>query len=59
MVDVDHRRRDVSSEAAYDFGGGVIVSAWSNRQHVFRCVTTHDFALRRPALFNVMTAVRP
>ena len=50
---------DVSGEAAYDSGGGVIVSAWSNRQHVFRCVTTHDFALRRPSLFSLMTGVRP
>lgn len=50
---------DVSAEATYDSGGGVFVSAFQNRQHVFRAVTTHDFALRRPALFSVMTGVRP
>jgi hypothetical protein len=50
---------DVSNEASYDSGGGVWVSAWQNRQHLFRCVTTHDFALRRPQLFSVMTGVRP
>jgi HK97 family phage major capsid protein len=50
---------EASGEAAYDSGGGVIVSAWSNRQTVFRAVTTHDLGLRRPALFSVMLGVRP
>jgi len=47
-----------SSEAAYQ-QGGTWVSAWQNRQTVFRAVMTHDFALRRPNLFSVMTGVRP
>ena len=50
---------EVSGEASYDSGGGVWVSAFQNRQHLFRAVTTHDIALRRPQFFSVMTGVRP
>jgi HK97 family phage major capsid protein len=50
---------EASSEATYTPDGGVTyVSAWQNRQTVFRAVTAHDFALRRPELFSVMTGVR-
>jgi HK97 family phage major capsid protein len=49
---------DVSNEASY-WDGSQWVSAYQNRQHVFRCVWTIDFGLRRPQLFTVMTGVRP
>jgi hypothetical protein len=51
---------EVSAEASYTPDGGTTwVSAWQNRQHVFRAVTTHDIALRRPQFFSVLTGVRP
>ena len=49
---------DVSREASY-WDGSAWVSAWTNRQHVFRAVWTVDFNLRRPGLFSVLTGVRP
>lgn len=49
----------VSGETTYDQGGGVFVSAFQARQHVFRAVRAEDCALRRPQLFSVMTGVRP
>jgi HK97 family phage major capsid protein len=50
---------EASNEAAYTSDGGTSwISAWQNRQTVFRAVTVHDFALRRPQLFTVMTGVR-
>jgi len=50
---------EASDAATYDSGGGVWVSAWQNRQHVFRATLAHDFALRRPAFFTVLSGVRP
>lgn len=48
------------SYAAYTPDGGTTwVSAFQNRQTLFRAVACHDFALRRPSLFSVMTGVRP
>jgi HK97 family phage major capsid protein len=49
---------EVSAEAAYDAGSG-LVSAFQNNQSLFRAIIAHDFALRRPQLFVVMTGVRP
>jgi hypothetical protein len=36
-----------------------VPSAVQTREVIFRAVWTHDFALRRPRLFTVMTGVRP
>jgi len=50
---------EASNDATYTTDGGTSwVSAWQNRQTVFRAVMVHDFALRRPQLFSVMTGVR-
>ena len=49
----------VSGEAAYSTNGETWSSAFQQRQHLFRATWTHDFALRRPQLFSVMTGVRP
>jgi HK97 family phage major capsid protein len=49
---------EASNDATY-WDGTQWVSAWQNRQHVFRSVWTIDFGLRRPQLFTVMTGVRP
>jgi len=49
-----------SGEASYTPDGGTTwVSAFQNRQTVFRSVVRHDIALRRPAFFSVLTGVRP
>jgi len=51
---------EASLDASYSPDGGATwVSAWQNRQTLFRAVAAHDFALRRPQLFTVMTGVRP
>jgi HK97 family phage major capsid protein len=50
---------EASPTATYTPDGGTTwVSAWQNRQTVFRAVIVHDFALRRPQLFSVMSGVR-
>lgn len=51
---------EASGEASYTPDGGTTwISAFQNRQHVFRAVTAHDLGLRRAALFSVMEGVRP
>jgi len=51
---------EASSEATYTTDGGTTwVSSFQSRQTLFRALAAHDFALRRPALFTVMTGVRP
>jgi HK97 family phage major capsid protein len=49
---------DASGEANY-WDGTQWVSAFQNRQTLFRAVMTVDFGLRRPQLFTVMLGVRP
>lgn len=49
---------EVSAEASY-WDGAAWVSAFQNRQSLFRSVRTVDFALRRPQLFVISTGVRP
>jgi HK97 family phage major capsid protein len=49
---------EASNEATY-WDGTQWVSAFQNRQTLFRSVLTHDVGLRRPQLFTVMTGVRP
>jgi HK97 family phage major capsid protein len=49
---------EASGEATY-WDGTAWVSAFQNRQTLFRATLAHDFALRRPQLFTVMTGVRP
>jgi HK97 family phage major capsid protein len=49
---------DASGEANY-WDGAQWVSAFQNRQTLFRAVTAHDIGLRRPQLFTVLTGVRP
>lgn len=49
-----------SGEASYTPDGGTTwVSAFQNRQTVFRAVVSHDVALRRASWFSVITGVRP
>jgi HK97 family phage major capsid protein len=48
----------VSTEATYSADGSTWNSAFQQAQTLFRCMWTHDFALRRPQLFSVMTGVR-
>ncbi|MEP6697899.1 MAG: phage major capsid protein [Pseudonocardiales bacterium] len=48
-----------ASNVANYWDGTQWVSAWQNRQTVFRAIVTHDIGLRRPQLFTVMTGVRP
>ena len=50
---------DVSTEATYLDSGSNWVSAFQNKQAVFRALIRHDFALRRPALFSLLSGVRP
>jgi HK97 family phage major capsid protein len=51
---------EASGEATYSPDGGVThISAWQQRQTVFRALAAHDFALRRPGFFTVMEGVRP
>jgi hypothetical protein len=46
-------------DASYSPDGGVThISAWQQRQTVFRALSAHDFALRRPEFFSVMEGVR-
>lgn len=53
-------RIDVSGDAAYTPDGGTTwVSAFQNKQMLFRATTCHDFALRRPEFFTVLAGVRP
>jgi HK97 family phage major capsid protein len=53
-------RIEISGEAAYTTDGGTTwISAFQNRQHLFRATWSHDLGLRRPSLFSVMTGVRP
>lgn len=49
---------DASGDATYN-NGTTLVSAFQNRQVLFRAVAIHDFALRRPQFFSVMEGVRP
>lgn len=49
---------EASGVATY-WDGAAWVSAFQNQQTVFRAVICHDFALRRPQLFTVLTGVRP
>jgi HK97 family phage major capsid protein len=49
---------DASGEATYSTDGGTThISAWQQRQTVFRAQAAHDFALRRPEFFTVMEGV--
>lgn len=51
---------ELSAEASYTPDGGTTwVSAFQNRQTLFRAVISHDFALRRPQFFSVIEGVRP
>jgi HK97 family phage major capsid protein len=51
---------EASGDAMYSADGGVTqISAFQNRQTVYRAVTAHDIALRRPEFFSVMEGVRP
>lgn len=48
-----------SGEASYTPDGGTTwVSAFQNRQTLFRAVVRHDIALRRPQWFTVLSGVR-
>lgn len=48
-----------SNDATYSPDGGTThISAWQQRQTVFRALSAHDFALRRPEYFTVMEGVR-
>lgn len=50
---------EASNEATYSPDGGTThISAWQQRQTVFRALSAHDFALRRPEYFTVMEGVR-
>jgi HK97 family phage major capsid protein len=50
---------EASDAATYSSDGGVThVSAWQQRQTVFRAVSAHDFALRRPEFFVVSEGIR-
>jgi HK97 family phage major capsid protein len=56
----DALRIDVSSEANYSPDGGTTwISAFQNRQSIFRATWCHDVGLRRPGLFWVVTGIRP
>ena len=50
---------EMSSEAAYTVDGTNWNSAFQQNQTLFRAVMHHDIGLRRPALFTVVTGVRP
>ena len=51
---------ETSAEASYTpDGGATFVSSFQNRQTLIRAVSTHDMALRRPALFTVLSGIRP
>ena len=51
---------DASGDATYSTDGGTThISAFQARQTVYRAVTAHDIALRRPQFFSVMEGVRP
>lgn len=51
---------DASETATYSPDGGAThISGFQNRQTVFRAISAHDFALRRPQFFTVMEGVRP
>lgn len=50
---------DSSGEASYTPDGGTTwVGAFQNQQTVFRATLWHDFALRRPGFFTVLSGVR-
>jgi len=50
---------EASNDATYSPDGGTThISAWQQRQTVFRALSNHDFALRRPEYFTVMEGVR-
>ncbi len=56
----DNLSIEASGEASYTPDGGTTwVSAFQNRQTLFRAVVRHDIALRRPQWFLTMTGVRP
>jgi HK97 family phage major capsid protein len=49
---------ETSGEASYTPDGGTTwISTFQNRQTLFRAVMAHDFALRRPEWFSVVTGV--
>ena len=49
---------DASGEATYSPDGGTThISAFQQRQTVFRAVTSHDVALRRPEFFTVSEGI--
>jgi HK97 family phage major capsid protein len=51
---------ELSGDAGYTPDGGTTwVSAYQNRQTLFRATMAHDIALRRPQLFTVLSGVRP
>jgi HK97 family phage major capsid protein len=50
---------DASAEASYSSDGTTWSSAYQQRQTLFRAEWMVDLAPRRPALFSVMTGVRP
>ncbi len=53
-------RIELSDQATYTpDGGATFVSAFQNRQTLFRATVCHDLALRRPNLFSTLTGVRP
>jgi HK97 family phage major capsid protein len=49
---------EASGEGSY-WNGSAWVSAFQNRQTLFRATTAHDIALRQPELFTVLEGVRP
>jgi HK97 family phage major capsid protein len=49
---------DASKDASY-WDGTQWISAFQNRQTLFRAVMAHDIGLRRPELFVVMRGARP
>lgn len=50
---------EASNDATYSPDGGVTnISAWQQRQTVFRALSAHDFGLRRPAWFTVSEGIR-
>jgi HK97 family phage major capsid protein len=48
---------EVSSEASYDDGTGVITSAFSNDQTVIRMIVEHDLIVRHPESISVLQGV--
>jgi hypothetical protein len=50
---------EASREASYSPDGATTnLSAWQQRQTIFRALAAHDIALRRPSFFAALEGVR-